>query len=266
MPDGVDKEIISEVRGQIGVITLARPERLNALTHKSMMQLQFALSEMGERRDVRAVILCGEGRAFCAGVDLMQGLGDPSVRDPVAAAEAGMRGAAEVVWTMCSIPQPVIVVVQGYAVGGGFALAAAANVRIIGPDAKFSAPFLKLGMTVGDLGLSWFLPRIVGQARASELFFSAGVIDAEQAVAFGLSSRISEDPMADALAFAASLVSFPSYAVETSKRLLNASAISSLRDHLDAEARAQAIGALTEHAKCAMGKALAQSGESTLRD
>lgn len=255
-----DRRVVtSEVRDGVGVVSLNRPAYLNALTYDVVAQARNEMRAMGERSDVRAVVLRGEGRAFCAGLDLDAGLGAPEVDDPVEAMNAGMRVGLDLVWVMRSIPQPVIAVVQGYAVGAGFAFAAAADVRFIGAEAKFSAPFLAIGMTVGDLGLSWFLPRIIGQGRAAELFFSAGTIEAQDAVTAGLASQICDDPLADALAYARQIAAFPVYGVQESKRLLNASGSASLRDHLDSEARAQVIGSMTRHAQHAMTDLLAST-------
>jgi enoyl-CoA hydratase len=247
----------TESRDGVGVITLTRPERLNAITHRLLVELRDALLELGSRTDVGAVVLAGEGRAFCAGLDLDAGLADPAIADPATAMQAGMEVGTAVIWAMRSIPQPVIAAVQGHAVGAGLAFAAAADVRTVGPNARFSAPFLKLGMTVGDFGLSWLLPRLIGHSRASHLFLSAGALDAEQAVEYGLAAAISADPLAAAMELATELTGYPPYGVRSSKRLLDAGMASSLRDHLDAEARAQTIGALSEAAQSAMAAALA---------
>jgi len=254
---GGGRTVQVHVQDGIGTVTLARPERLNAITYQLLAELRDALLELGARRDVGAVVLAGEGRAFCAGLDLDAGLADPTIADPTEATQAGMEVGAAVTWAMRSIPQPVIAAVQGHAVGAGFAFAAAADVRLVAPNARFSAPFLRLGMTIGDFGLSWMLPRIIGQGRASHLFFSAGVLDAEQAVACGLAAEITPDPLAAATQLAIELAQQPPYGVQASKKLLNASHSSSLRDHLDAEARAQTIGALTGAAQQAMAETLA---------
>ncbi|WP_236794245.1 enoyl-CoA hydratase/isomerase family protein [Amycolatopsis sp. GM8] len=253
---GSGRTVRVRVRDGVGTVTLTRPERLNAITYQLLVELRAALLELGDRRDVRAVVLAGEGRAFCAGLDLDAGLADPAIADPVEATQAGMAAGAAVTWAMRTIPQPVVAAVQGHAVGAGFAFAAAADVRLAGPDARFSAPFLRLGMTVGDFGLSWLLPRIIGHGRAAHLFFSAGVLDAEEAVACGLAAGISADPLTAATEFATELAGQPVYGVQASKRLLDAGLGSSLRDHLDTEARAQAIGALTGAAQSAMATAL----------
>lgn len=246
----------TDVRDHVAVIALTRPERLNAINYELMAGLRDALLDAGGRKDVRAVVLRGEGRAFCVGLDLETGLSDPSISDPLEALHAAMRLGVDLIWAMRTIPQPVIAAVQGHAVGAGFAFAAAADVRFIAPDATFSAPFLELGVSVGDLGLTWFLPRIIGLGRATQLFFSAGTLDAEQAVRSGLAPHVSDDPLAEALRYADHVASFPTYGVGVSKDLISASASASLRGHLDAEARAQVIGALTAGGRSAMGSAL----------
>ncbi|GGM89811.1 enoyl-CoA hydratase/isomerase family protein [Dactylosporangium sucinum] len=246
-----------EVRDGVGIVTLARPHRLNAITYTLLVELREALLGLGARDDVRAVVLAGEGRAFCAGLDLEAGLADPALDDPVEAMQAGMEAGAAVTWAIRTIPQPVIAAVQGHAVGAGFAFAVAADVRMVGADARFSAPFLRLGMSVGDFGLSWLLPRIVGHGRAAHLFFSAGALDADQAVAAGLAAGISADPLAAATELASHLADQPPYGVRASKRLLDAGLSSPLHDHLAAEARAQTIGALSTAAQAAMAEALA---------
>lgn len=257
--DPVTGVVMTEVRDGVAIIRMNRPDRLNALTHVVVRELRDVFRTVGDRSDVRAVVLTGEGRAFCAGLDLAEGLGDPEAEDAAVAMNAGLRVGVDLIWTMRSIPQPVIAAVHGHAVGAGFAFAAASDVRFVGPEARFSAPFLSIGMTVGDLGLSWFLPRIIGHGRASELLFRAGVLDAQEAVDVGLAARVSEDPMDDALAYAAQITTYPPYGVQESKNLLNASGTTSLRDHLDSEARAQVIGSQTADAQRAMDALLSST-------
>ncbi|CAN5121454.1 enoyl-CoA hydratase family protein [soil metagenome] len=245
-----------DIEGRVAVVTLTRPDRLNAITHGLLRDLRDALTGLGARRDVGAVVLAGEGRAFCAGLDLAEGLADPSIADPVAGMHAGMRVGAEVTAAIRGIPQPVIAAVQGHAVGAGFAFAAAADVRILAPDATFSAPFLPLGMTAGDFGLSWLLPRLIGHGRAASLIYTAGRLRAEQALEYGLASSIEADPLAAAVRLAADIAAYPSYGVEATKRLLGAGAEAPLAGHLEAEGHAQAIGALSDAAQRAFAKAL----------
>ncbi|WP_220448865.1 enoyl-CoA hydratase/isomerase family protein [Nonomuraea mesophila] len=246
-----------EIDSGVGVVTLTRPDRLNALTHALLRDLRDAVTGIGARADVGAVVLAGQGRAFCAGLDLAEGLADPSPADPVESMHSGMRAGAAVTAAIRDIPQPVIAAVQGYAVGAGFAFAAAADVRIVSPDAKFSAPFLRLGMTAGDFGLSWLLPRLIGHGRAASLIYAAGRLDAGQALEYGLASAIEADPLAAARQLAAEIAAYPSYGVQATKRLLDSAAESPLAAHLEAEARAQTIGALSDAAREAFATALA---------
>lgn len=242
----------TDVRDGVGTVVLSRPERLNAITYPLLVELRESLVALGTRPDVGVVVLAGDGRAFCAGLDLEHGLADPDVDDPVEAMHAGMAAGAAVTWAMRTIPQPVIAAVQGHAVGAGFAFAAAADVRLVAPDARFAAPFLSLGMTAGDFGLSWLLPRIIGHGRASQLFLTGGSLDAETALAQGLAAGIYAEPVAAATTLAAELAARPAHAVRATKSLLEASSGASLRDHLDSEVRAQTIAALTGAAQSAL--------------
>jgi enoyl-CoA hydratase len=136
--------------------------------------------------------------------------------------------------------------VCGHAVGAGFALAAAADIRICAADALYSAPFVKIGMTVGDLGLSWLLPRLIGAGSASELLYTSGTIDAAGAHRLGLAQRVVDDPLGEAIQLGADIAARPSLAVQMSKELLNASiGAGGLREHLELELRSQVIGLLT---------------------
>ncbi|MDT0200671.1 enoyl-CoA hydratase/isomerase family protein [Nocardioides sp. AE5] len=253
--------VSADARGSVGIVTMRRPDRLNALTGESMDQLRDSLVDLGRSDDIGVIVLRGEGRAFCAGLDLKDGRVNPLAADPVEEFHDMLVAGVEVIWAIRSVPQPVIAVIQGHAVGAGFALAAAADLRMIAADARFSAPFLNLGMTVGDLGLSWFLPRLIGHGRATRTFLDAGTIDAETAVKWGLAQEVSADPFGDALDMAHRLCGLPRYGVRSSKTLINASAGASLRDHLDSEARAQVIGALTKNAVQAMDRASQRSKE-----
>lgn len=242
----------TDVRDGVGTVVLSRPGRLNAITHPLLVELRDSLVALGNRPDVRAVVVAGDGRAFCAGLDLEHGLADPAIEDPVEAMHAGMAAGAGVTWAMRTIPQPVIAAVQGHAVGAGFAFAAAADIRLVAPDVRFSAPFLSLGMTAGDFGLSWLLPRLIGHGRASHLFLTGGTLDAETALVQGLAASIHAEPVAAATALATDLAARPSHAVRATKSLVEASSGASLREHLDSEVRAQTIAALTAAAQSAL--------------
>lgn len=240
----------------VGTIRLSRPERLNAVTGRTFLELEGAARWLGARASCRAVILTGEGRSFCAGLDLGLGLSPEAatgqdaapwetLTDPIERDTEALRAGVAAILALREIPQPVIAAVKGHAVGAGFALAAAADIRVCSPDATFNAVFVRIGVTAGDLGLSWFLPRIIGNPRAAELFLTGGVLDAREALELGLVTHVDQDPHAIAHDLAAQVARNPRYGVSATKQLLNASPTAGLRDHLEAEARAQIIGLAT---------------------
>jgi len=244
--DGTAPLVTSHVNGPVAVISLARPGRLNAVTAPSLAALRDELVGVGENHACRAVVLTGEGTSFCSGMDLDAGVTDDSYDDPALGGLAGLQAGVAAIVALREIRQPVIAAVRGNAVGAGFSLAAACDLRIVAPDARFSAPFVRLGVSAGDLGLSWFLPRIVGSGRAAEVFYRAGIVDAQKAVAIGLASEIADDPLARAVEVAGQIAAHPGYGVAATKELLNATWSSGLRDHLASEARAQMLGVLTD--------------------
>lgn len=180
--------LLTEQRGQVLWITLNRPNRLNALTEAMITELRELFENLRRRPDIRVVILRGTGRGFCAGLDLT---GKDGFEDQgVGVLLDGQRRIAEIVIAMRRCPQPIIAMVQGPASGGGFALALASDVRIATPDARFNAAFIKVGLSACDIGVSYFLPRMVGFSVASELLLTGAFLEADRAVQMGLVSRI----------------------------------------------------------------------------
>jgi enoyl-CoA hydratase len=244
--------VTSRADGPVAVVSLARPGRLNALTAPLLTALRDELLGIGDRRACRAVVLTGEGASFCSGMDLDAGITDDSYDDPAQSGLAGLRAGVAVIVALREIRQPVIAAVRGNAVGAGFSLAAACDLRIVAPDVRFSAPFVRLGVSAGDLGLSWFLPRIVGWGRAAEVFYRAAAVDAQTAITIGLASEVADDPLARAVELASEIAEHATYGVAATKELLNATWSSSLRDHLASEARAQVLGLLTDDHRIAL--------------
>lgn len=223
--------------GPVNTVTLNRPESLNAVTGPLLLALLSALRSIRDDDGCRAIVLHGAGRAFCAGADLTVGLGPD-----VASMMQTMRTGTEVIQLLRDLPQPVVSAVHGHAVGAGFALAAASDLRVIDPDAVFSAPFVRLGMSAGDLGLSWLLPRQIGATRAAHLFFLGGSLDAEAARELGFASEVHPDPLAAATELAQTIAALPVSGVRETKSLLNASlAGDGFRRHLELEARTQVL-------------------------
>jgi len=150
--------------------------------------------ELADDTETRVLVLRGAGRAFCAGLDLKeQPSGEGATGGSVAAGLRSQRTISELVLLMRRAPQPIIAAVHGAACGGGFALALAADVRIAGDSARMNAAFIRLGLSACDVGVSYFLPRIVGASVAAELLLTGSFIDAARAERVGLVSRLVPD-------------------------------------------------------------------------
>ncbi|MGH9019349.1 MAG: enoyl-CoA hydratase/isomerase family protein, partial [Acidimicrobiales bacterium] len=152
----------------VTVLTLDRPERLNAMTAELVAELHDALAALEGDRDCRVVVLTGAGRGFCAGLDLT-GYGRP--RGPVETGRvenglATQKEIAALVPRLRALPQPVIAAVNGPAAGGGLALALACDIRLAAASARFNVAFVRLGLSGCDIGVSWLLPRLIGASRA----------------------------------------------------------------------------------------------------
>jgi enoyl-CoA hydratase len=214
--------LILERRDHIAWLTLNRPEALNAMSRQLVRELRTFLGGLGEDHDTRVVVMRGAGRAFCAGLDLKEGVeGDDSV-------QAGLRAQrtiSELVMMMRRAPQPIIACVHGAACGGGFALALGADVRLAGSSARMNAAFIRIGLSACDVGVSYFLPRMVGASVAAELLLTGNFIDAERAERLGLVSRIVPDAElpAAAQALADDMLRNSPIGLRLTKECLNAS-------------------------------------------
>ena len=175
-------------RGGAHWVTLNRPESLNAMSRTMMLELQHYFGELYTRPEIRAVVLRGAGKAFCAGLDLKERR-EPGEGGPVNGLRV-QRRVSEIVMRMRRAPQPIISLIHGAASGGGFALALASDIRLAGPRARMNAAFIRIGLTACDVGVSYFLPRLVGSALASELLLTGAFIDAERALKVGLVSDV----------------------------------------------------------------------------
>jgi enoyl-CoA hydratase len=191
--------LILERRDHVAWLTLNRPESLNAMNRQLVQELRTFFAEIGDDRETRVVVLRGAGRAFCAGLDLKEnaaGAGDGSVQGGLRA----QRTISELVMLMRRAPQPIIACVQGAACGGGFALALGADVRLAGESARMNAAFIRIGLSACDVGVSYFLPRMVGASIAAELLLTGNFIEAQRAERLGLVSRVVPDAQLDAAA------------------------------------------------------------------
>jgi enoyl-CoA hydratase len=170
-------------------VTMNRPERLNALNPRLVEELRHFFTDLYWKHDIRVVVLKGAGRAFCAGLDLKDRSGDNAPRT-VSNGLKSQRSISEIVMAMRRCPQPIIALVNGAASGGGFAFALASDVRIAAPEARMNAAFIRIGLSACDIGVSYFLPRMVGSSVAAEYMLTGRFIDAERGFQLGLISKI----------------------------------------------------------------------------
>ncbi len=187
-----------ELRREGGLLWLIlnRPQVLNALSRQLVDDLHDVLDVLHDDQSIRVVILRGTGRAFCAGLDLKE-TDAGTERVSVAQGLRSQRRIAELAIKIHRAPQPFIAAVHGAAAGGGFALALASDMRIAGESARMNAAFIRIGLSACDVGVSYFLPRIVGSSIASELLLTGDFIDAPRALATGLVSRVVPDAQLD---------------------------------------------------------------------
>ncbi len=184
-----------ERKGAVDWLTLSRPEVLNAIDVAMMTELRDYFGNLAEDRGVRVVVMRGEGRAFCAGLDLAAFAGGAGAAgDGPFGRGLGIQGyLADVYLRMRRCPQPILALVHGPACGGGFALALASDIRIAGESARMNAAFIRIGLSACDMGTSYFLPRLVGTSVASELMLTGRFIDARRSLATGLVSEVVPD-------------------------------------------------------------------------
>ena len=178
--------------GAIAVVTMSRPSKLNAMTVGLVQDLHNAFSALHVNNQVRAIVLTGNGRGFCAGLDLT-GYGTVPGTEDLGRVPTGMRvqqHIATLATQMRSHSKPIIAAVNGPAAGGGLALALASDVRIAATSAKFNVAFVRIGLSGCDIGVSWMLPRLIGASRAFELLLTGRIIDSAEADRIGLVMKV----------------------------------------------------------------------------
>ncbi len=234
----------------VTLITLDRPERMNAMAFDVMIPFRETLQEVGRDNDTRVVVVTGAGHGFSSGADHedagivpnIDGLTVPTI------ALRAMELLDDVVIAIRRLHQPVIAAVNGAAIGGGFCLALAMDVRIASEAAYFRAAGINNGLTASELGISYLLPRAVGSSRAFEIMLSGRDVDAAEASRIGLVSQVvAPDKLLDACyELAGRVIGFSRPGIELTKRLLWSSLdASSLTAHMDHEGLAQLFVRLT---------------------
>lgn len=246
----MDDGLIVAVENGVAEVRLNRPDRMNALDESLFAALAGAGARLAEDKSVRAAVLSGEGRGFCAGLDTALfgrlAAGDPGavglIKGPLSARGANPVQQAVMVWR--ELPVPVIAAVHGVALGGGLQLALGADLRFVAPDARLSVLEVKWGL-IPDMGGMALLRTLVRDDVARELTWSGRMVSGEEAVALGLATRVCADPRAEALRFAREIAGRSPDAIRAGKRLLNLAMDADERAMLAAEARAQSalIGA-----------------------
>jgi enoyl-CoA hydratase/carnithine racemase len=233
--------------GGIGVLRMNRPDRMNTQTVRMFHEYNTAARALRDS-GLRALIVTGAGeRAFCAGFDLdeIDVITRMGVREFLKFQELATGG----IQAIRHLPFPVIAAIQGAATGGGLALALAADIRLISPTAKFSAAFVKVGLSLGELGTSYNLSRLIGPGRAAEMGFTARIVTAAEAAEIGLANRIvpGEDLLREAVAMARLIAANSPAAVRMSKRAIQRNQeITSYAAALELENRGQALLTRTE--------------------
>ena len=187
-PDGSYDTLIIEKEGAIDRVTLNRPESLNSMSRTMMLELQHYFGALYTDNSVRVVLLTGAGRGFCAGLDLKEDRKDEPM-GPVTGMRV-QRRVSEIMMRMRRAPQPIISLLNGPTSGGGFGLALASDIRIAAPGIKMNAAFIRIGLSACDVGVSYFLPRLVGSSLASELLLTGNFITSERALQRGLVSDV----------------------------------------------------------------------------
>ena len=231
-----------ECAGGVATVTLDRPGKLNALTFEAYADLRDLLAQLPNRGDVRVLVVRGQGRAFCSGGDVNEIIG-ATLRMGQDELLAFTRMTGEVIRNMRECPIPIIAAVHGMAAGAGAVIALAADFRIATPAAKFAFLFTKVGLSGGDMGAAYLLPRLVGLGRATQLLMLGDTVDAGHAERIGLISELVEagelDEAVDRLA--RRLADGPAQAYAQTKALLTREQDMSLSAALELEATTQAL-------------------------
>lgn len=241
---------VEHPRPQIALVTLNRPERMNAMAFDVMVPLRNTLEEISFDNRVRVVVLTGAGEGFCSGADLVDpgylpifdGLTMPGI------ARRAMRVLDNVIMTIREMHQPVIAAINGAAIGGGFCLAMATDIRVVADNAYFRAAGINNGLTAAELGLSFTLPRAIGSARAFELMLTGRDLGAEEAERIGMvAARCPRDQLLEhCYTMAERIIGLSQLGVELTKQMLWAGLeAGSMHAHMNHEGHAQLFVRMT---------------------
>ena len=263
--------LVERPRPSVALVTLNRPGRMNAMAFDVMIPLREALHQVSLDNEVRVVVLTGAGHGFCSGADLedsgmvpnIAGLTRPTI------ALRSMELLDDVIRQLRAMHQPVVAAVNGAAIGGGFCLAMAADIRLASSAAYFRAAGVNNGLTSSELGISYLLPRAVGASRAFEIMLTGRDVRADEAERIGLVSRTvdGESLLDECYGLAERIIGLSRVGIELTKRLLWSSLdASSLQGHMDHEGVAQLYVRLTTENFEEAVRARKQKREPVFRD
>jgi 2-(1,2-epoxy-1,2-dihydrophenyl)acetyl-CoA isomerase len=244
------KELILEKEGHVAILTLNRPDKMNAISLSMRVDLPLALQEVQDDDDLRAMILTGAGKGFCSGADVAVQAARAAGQQTETSRKTILQLTGALILGFEKINKPVIAAVNGVAAGVGLTLALASDIRLASTQARFSAIWVKRGL-IADGGGSLLLPLTVGMEKALELCFTGEVIDAREAERIGLVSRVvpPEELMSRAKELAQKIVANPPISVELVKRVMWEKVRNKLREALFFESYAQGVCRTTQDQK-----------------
>jgi enoyl-CoA hydratase/carnithine racemase len=226
----------------VATVTLNRPDKLNALTFSTYADLRDLLHELPHRGDTKVLVIRGEGKGFCAGGDVNEIIGE-LLRMKPDELMGFTKMTGDVIKAMREVPIPIISAIQGMAAGAGSVIALASDFRVVSTSARFAFLFTKVGLSGGDMGAAYLLPRMIGMGRATQLLMFGDTIDAATADGYGLVSELVPDDDLDAAVqrLARRLADGPTLALAQTKALLTRELDMSLSSSLELDAMTQAL-------------------------
>jgi enoyl-CoA hydratase/carnithine racemase len=228
------------VESGVADVRLARPEKINALDQAMFEGIADAIATLGAMPGLRCVVLSGEGRGFCVGIDLNTLEGNPTLKDLRVRTHGKANLYQQIAWGWRNLPVPVIVAVHGFAFGAGFQMMLGADIRIVAPDAQLSMMELRWGLVPDVAGIA-LLRGLVRDDIAREITFTARTFAGEEAARLGLATHVAVDPRAEAMLLARSIAESSPEAIRAAKRLLNLSMDADAAAILTAESDEQQI-------------------------
>jgi len=244
-------DLLETIKDGVAVLTMNRPDRLNAMSRPMLDAMLEALQRLADDPAVGAVVLMGAGRGFCAGGDVKaMAEGTEFGGNTMEEKAQALRSRMETSRLLHEMPKPTIAMVRGAAAGAGLSLALACDMRVASDNARFGTAFARVGYS-GDFGGSYFLTQLVGTAKARELYYTAELVDAQQALALGLVNRVVPDARLEeeTMALARKFANGPRVALRYMKRNMNAAESNTLAEQLDLEAWHHTRTGMTEDHK-----------------